>query len=108
MPKQQFCSACGIELTTYPKAIPGKGRIVHLVDPHECEGFAIEEKPEGKETVLEIIKGLKPLGQSISDSQRRGERTNLIIGKDLRNDKDKKTTTAPSGLIDQIQHMEPE
>ena len=51
---------------------------------------------------------MKSIGHTIPDSVKRGEKTNLIIGKDLRNEKDIKTTSAPGGLLNQMQNMEPE
>ena len=61
MSKKLYCSVCGAELELIRKAIPDKGFIADMVRPHECEGYAIKGCPEGKETLLEIIEGLKPL-----------------------------------------------
>jgi len=31
-----YCSKCGTRLTVHRKALPTHGRIIELVDPHEC------------------------------------------------------------------------
>jgi len=108
MSKQYYCSSCGIQLKAYPKAVPGKGYIVNLVDPHECEGYAIAGIEEGQKTVLEIINGLKTIAPTTADSEIRSEKANLIIGKDLRDERDKRTTSAPSNLLNHVEKMEPE
>ena len=108
MPKQYYCQNCGKELEVTPKAIPGKGIIVHFVSPHDCPGFLKGSNEEGKPTLLDKIKEMKSVGHTVPDSARRGEKTNLIIGKDLRNEKDLKTTSAPGGILNQMQNMEPE
>lgn len=106
MPKDLYCSACGEKLVNYPKAIPGKGYIVDLVDPHECEGYAVHENELGKPTILDIIESLKDIGKSIQDADRRSPKANLNIGaiEDKREDIVK--STAPQGLLQNIKNAQ--
>lgn len=36
MSKLTYCSNCGFRLTIHKKALPKYGRIVDLIEPHEC------------------------------------------------------------------------
>ena len=42
MAKQYFCANCGMRLNVYRKALPKYGRILDLVDPHECTDEPME------------------------------------------------------------------
>lgn len=42
MPKQFFCSYCGLPLTYSRKALKNKGMIMNLIDPHECDESHME------------------------------------------------------------------
>lgn len=42
MSKLTFCSNCGFRLSIYRKALPKYGRIVDLIEPHECSEEPIE------------------------------------------------------------------
>ena len=37
MAKHYYCAACGKELKVFRKAIPKKGIVLDLVEPHECD-----------------------------------------------------------------------
>ena len=108
MPKQFFCSTCGIELTHHRRAVPGKGTILDLISPHECEGYAVKSNIDEKPTVLEVIEGLKSLSkttEAVSQDRHSGFRNNPEdTRKDVR-------STAPASLLSSIKdmgHSEPE
>jgi len=42
MSKLTFCSNCGLRLNIYRKALPKYGRIVDLIEPHECTEESVE------------------------------------------------------------------
>jgi len=97
MSKKFYCSSCGVELTYSRKAIPGKGHILDLIDPHECEGFAIKSDRFGKPTVLDVLAELKPLGATTlvgSEDKSKKENTGFF-----RNLKDERAiSSAPEGI----------
>ena len=104
MPKQFYCSICGVELIYSRKAVPGKGRILDLIAPHECEGYAIKSDGFGKETVLDVLDNLKDLIKVVEEvSEERPSGFRLDEG-DKRDDKDKRST-APKSLLDNIKNM---
>ena len=94
-----FCSKCGLELVHIRKAIPGKGYIADLIDPHKCKGFGIKSNEEGKPTLLDIIESLKPLGKTVADSSQRSEDANLVHNFNLKDDRSEIKSTAPDGLL---------
>ena len=61
MPRAFYCSKCGVELEHTRKAVPGKGTILDLISPHNCEGYAIKDSDTGKPTVLELLDKLKDI-----------------------------------------------
>jgi hypothetical protein len=77
--------------------VPGKGHIFDVVDPHDCEGYAIKANEEEKPTVLDVLENLKSLGKTIEDSARRSEDANLVIG--LKDERSDVKTSAPQGLL---------
>lgn len=42
MSKLTYCANCGLRLNVYRKAIPKYGRIVDLIEPHECSEEPVE------------------------------------------------------------------
>lgn len=96
------CSKCGVELTHVRKAVSGKGYIFDLIDPHECEGYAIKANEDEKPTVLDILETLKPVApvQVISDGK--NEEGRYTEPGDRRSDDSKKTSSAPDSLVKAI------
>ena len=92
-----YCSKCGIELTHRRSAVPGKGHIFDVVDPHNCEGFAIKANEEEKPTALDVLENLKSLGKTIEDSAKRAEDANLVHG--LKDERSDVKSSAPQGLL---------
>jgi len=99
-----YCSSCGIELTYIRKAIPGKGYIANMIEPHECEGFAIKETIDDKETLLQIIENLKPIGRAIV-AKDKGKPINQFNPGDHRDDKSKITSSAPASILSSVKSM---
>ena len=99
MPKKFYCSKCGIELKHERKAVSGRGIILDLIEPHECEGFSIKSNND-KLTVEDIINNLQtptpvPVSGNVSS---KSYKNNPISDKRT----DIKTSSAPENLLDSI------
>lgn len=107
MARNFYCSKCGIELVHIRKAVPGKGIILDLIEPHECEGYAIHSAFDDKPTAIEIIESAKPTGElSKAESQviDTGARSLFQIS-DKRTDV--KTSSAPEGIRGGLANLDP-
>ena len=107
MPKHFYCLLCGIELTHSRKAIPGKGIILDLITPHECEGYSVKSNIDENPTVEEVIEKartvhLETVETEIGRITGKGP-SNLLDG-DLR--KEVKTSTAPDTLLRNLNTLE--
>lgn len=102
MPKKFYCSNCGIELKHSRRAIKGKGLILDLIDPHECEGYAIKSGEFGEPTVLDVLENLKDLSKTIEAASQ--ERHTGFSLKDNR--KDIITSSAPEGVLATVKDQE--
>lgn len=100
MAKTFYCSKCGQELGYFRRAVPKKGIILDLIEPHDCEGYAIKANEGEKPTVLDIINSLKDISFSISSSTPFEPNIKDSHFEDLRDGK--KTTSAPRGILQQI------
>lgn len=106
--KQVYCSKCHTELKLILKALPQYGRVVTLVDPHEC----LEEPLELN---LEPVK--VPVPENVIEDQTIADIDGLdgagilgSIGTD--NLKDRRApehikSSAPEGIIEQILNAQP-
>jgi hypothetical protein len=105
MAKIYYCSVCGIHLVHSRRAVKDKGIILDLISPHECEGYAINSRPNGELTVKDILDKTSPERVVVkeSDSLRPSPLGDIEPG-DRRADKDKVSSTAPSSLIKAINH----
>jgi len=93
MTKKFYCSLCGIELKFTRKAVEGRGEIINLISPHECEGYAIHSAEEGSKTVLDILKELKPITPPKKKSKSKSKSKSKI--EDLRGE-----STAPESILE--------
>ena len=105
--KCAYCSNCGLRLAIIRKALPKYGRIIDLIEPHECldEPVEFDLTPidisipsmagEGKNAFVQKLNGLQP--SSINTE-------NLM---DRRNTEDIKgeSSSAPRTLLNNIQSM---
>ena len=109
MAKKYYCSSCGIELTYSRKAVKGKGIILDLIAPHECEGFSIASNPDGKPTAEEIINDAKPLGAmkkvSDADSKVRDKGMRSVFEGNYGDKRDGVKSTAPAGLLNSMNNI---
>lgn len=94
-----FCSECGTELVHTRRAVPGKGMILDLIEPHECEGYAVKSDEFGRPTVKDLIEQAKPLGKAKIVSKTKEEQQSFPDGGDKRKDV---KSTAPKSLIDAL------
>ena len=46
MSKRYYCANCGLKLEVTPKAIPNKGIVVNLIEPHICEETSFSDLDE--------------------------------------------------------------
>jgi len=107
MSKRYYCSVCGTELVHSRKAVPGRGIILDLIDPHECEGYAIKSPDPKHPSVKDLLEKLKPLGEvkKVTGGEEEIPRTNIFNFKDNR---DGIRTTAPKSLLNHISESNPE
>jgi len=105
-----YCARCGKPLPIYRKAMPHYGRILDIVEPHECEEmYEIDlgkfVPPPGKEEVednmdnkfVQKLNDLKPLPAKAAGDRRPSDQTK----------KEAVTSSAPSGLLDRWNQLQP-
>jgi len=95
MARKYYCAKCGKELTLIRK--PAKGTVLNLIEPHECEGYAIKESD--KPTVLEIIEKLGHYNPAAINEDSKSTSKGWLTGGDKRKDV---ISTAPSSIIDAV------
>lgn len=98
MAKKYYCSTCGIELIHTRRAVPGRGAILDLIDPHECEGFAVKANEYNEPTVKDLLDNLKPIGPTTPASKEREASTSVFEPGDRR----KEVSTAPPNLLEKM------
>jgi hypothetical protein len=99
------CSVCGCELVHVRKAIPGKGKIVDLIEPHECCGHAYKAGEDERPTVLDIINSLKPIGPVVSVGNEGDEDGRYNEPGDLREDGKGSKSSAPRSLLKSMENL---
>ena len=109
MAKKFYCLTCGIELIHSRKAVPGKGAILDLITPHECEGYSIKSNSDENPTVEDVLENLASLSKTVEEASEslpspKGFPLTPGVG-DKRNSKDVKTSTAPDSLIKDLNSM---
>lgn len=102
MAKKYYCSVCGKELIHGRRAVPGKGLILDLIDPHECEGYTIKSAPDESPTVKDLLDSIEESRKANKESVERSLRRVSGPG-DKR--KDVRSSTAPATLLDNIHSM---
>ncbi len=110
MPNEFYCSSCGQKLTWIRSAIPGKGKIVDLIQPHKCPGYAVKAKKDEQETVLDIIEKLKDLSPAKPAVEIEGPNTGRITTSESHfNLQDRRKeiikSSAPAGLINAMKDI---
>ena len=100
-----YCSICGIELVHSRKAVPGKGHIFDVVEPHECEGYAIKANEDESPTVMDVLENLKDLGKTIKKVS--DVSTGPQEPGDRRADKSDITSSAPGNLLRSLRDLPP-
>lgn len=107
MAKPIYCSECGMKLTVTLKALKNYGRIIGVVDPHECakEPVPLDLTPEEVPTEnytgdRKFVKNLNelPQGHTVARGQ--------VSTADLRDRRppDQVISTAPQSIIEQMKH----
>ena len=106
MPKKYYCSLCGQEVVYTCKAVKGKGLIMHLITPHECEGFSIESNPDGKPTAEEVINAAKPIsGIQDADTKKQVTGSGTIFDRSNGDKRDGIKSTAPASLLGNMNNL---
>ena len=107
MPKLYYCSNCGLRLYPYRKAVKSLGRIIDLIEPHECTEEPVEfdlapldlptVEPDGEKN--KFVKKLNDLSPPSS----------LNFDKGLRDRRptEQVKSSAPESLIKHIKGMNP-
>lgn len=108
MSKQFFCANCGTQLTLTRKALPKFGRIVDLIEYHECleDPIELDLTPVDNPPIVDEEK--RAFADSLEDLQ-----SKAVVGqlgtdnfKDRRPSEQVKST-APGDLLSQMQSMTP-
>ena len=108
-----YCSGCGLLLKVTRKALPKYGTILDLVEPHTClevpvDPASIIEAPSIGE-IPKFVSSLNDLKPSPSNNLREPRRSSMLGTDDLRDmrfdQQDKRPSTAPSSVLDQIKQM---
>ena len=105
MSKFVFCSNCGMKIPVGRKAMPNFGRVIDLINPHECSEKPIELdlgpsadipvfEDEGDGKFVQNLNELQP-SLSISTADLRDRR----IPADIK-------SAAPQSLVDNIQSLQ--
>ena len=107
-----YCSICGVELVHTRKAgLTEEGRptgqIFDLIEPHECEGYAVKEVEDGQPTILEILSKSKPLGAIEVVSDGRSPEGRYTEPGDRRAEKTEVSSIAPPGLLRAMRDLPP-
>ena len=107
MAKHYYCSVCGIELVYSRKAVPKKGLVLDLIQPHECEGYSVRSNVDEKPTVEDVLRDTKDV-QKIVEKEvegtgffRRNFNSNLSDKRE-----EVRTSTAPRSLLENIHGMQ--
>jgi hypothetical protein len=103
MARQFYCSKCGIELIHSRKAVPGRGVILDLIDPHECEGYAIKSDKFDSPTVKDLLEKMPALGAT---TEAKSQERHTGFRSTLSDRRGQSSSTAPKSLIDNIKSME--
>lgn len=99
--KTVHCSQCGQELPITRKALPKYGRIVDLIDPHEC-GEIVE--PDWSIVSVPLpSSGTKKFVQKLNELQPPPKEQPL---RDLRNVSDDQKSSAPETILKAIKNFE--
>ena len=78
-----------------------KRQIIDLIEPHECEGFAVKSNIDERPTVLDVIEGLKDLSkttEALSQDRHSGFRSDVDGDKRERS----RISSAPASLLGNI------
>lgn len=108
MPKFVYCSECGTKLKVTRKAIKNYGRIIDLIDSHECpeEPLELDLTPTEIPTLEGQEEPERKFVQKINDLSHKtihGAVSTMDL-RDRRAEEDVKST-APSSLIDNIKSL---
>ena len=107
MATKYYCSKCGVQLEHSRKAVPGKGIILDLISPHECEGYSIKSNPDENPTAEDIINSAKPLGAAKLVSKSTNKPDGGQSSFDLGDRRSEVRSAAPQGILDQMKNLEP-
>lgn len=101
-----YCSKCGTRSPLIPKAIKSMGRVIDLVEPHECVDPPLEfdlkplpvpsfiQEPKGK--FVENLNQLKPKGLGMQGTGDLRDRRRPEFTKSL----------APQSILDEIKNLQ--
>lgn len=108
MAKPVYCSECGMKLSVTLKALKGYGRIINLVDPHECaeEPIPLDLTPD--EVPVEDYKGDRKFVQNLNElpathTVARGQVSTADLAD--RRPPDQIKSTAPASIIEQMRQQ---
>jgi hypothetical protein len=108
VPKHIHCARCGKELSHRNKGIPSLGKVITVVEPHECDEEGMESRlevlvpgPEGGAPKVDVE--TLPFVQKINEATQRTKLPTPI--EDQRKGRDEVSSTAPQSLRGMIDTM---
>lgn len=112
MPKQQYCSYCGMELKHYPKALKNRAEIVYLVEPHECDEQFVSNITDSDKPESAFAKEMADRERAADAAEQQRVDDNLLAGTPDRRSPDHKrkplTSSAPAGILGTVKNGMPE
>lgn len=112
MPKQMYCSYCGMELKHKPIALKNRAEIIYTVDPHDCDEQYVANITDSDKPESDFAKELaeKERAADAADQQRSDD--SLLAGTPDRRSPDHKrkplTSSAPAGILGTVKNGMPE
>lgn len=105
-----YCAKCGTRLTLTRKALPKYGRIIDLVESHECldEPVEFDLSPVDVPTFAEPVKeGDDKFVQNLNKLQPQPSTIELGDRRDIADIKKETSSSAPRTLLDNMKAMHP-
>lgn len=114
MSKTVYCAQCGMKLNTMRKALPTYGRIIDLVEQHECseEPVELDLTPVDVPSFTPAFMGKDQFVQNLNQLDKKA-RLGPLGTEDLRDRRDAVdiksdvSSTAPQNLIEQVKQSIP-
>jgi hypothetical protein len=108
MPKFVYCAVCGFRSPVVRKAVPSIGRIIDLIEPHECsvDPIPLDLEPLTVPIPSEALnKDDNKFVNKLNDLIRRPSGITSVVLQDRREEKAEVKSTVPDNIFKQIMNM---